>query len=636
VKRVHFQPFLLWAFLVGAIGVIAACGGGSATSSSKPSATLVHHEEGDLLLDFETPNPAVTWQAPSGPATAPDSTMPAASSQPSPPPLTRSTLRPESGLWCLAATLRPELSGDIWHAFSTPINLQNQDTLLAGIMHTDSPARSGEWTANVVLRDEAGKEFVGDAYAITTQWQDALLDLHDAATTVDLSHIAGMGLRFQHVRGTDEPLTIQTDTWTVRRDHHAYVGARFGMPRTFYVQRDGSRLTVGMVNQYEITFFQRAGTARPWMTISQNVGTEGASHRQMVLGQDGTGLMLLDQNSYDALGTSVRQDAVTPSTGTPNGAIAPALSWPIASADTSVRWTWACEWASTVAAIIEVKQEVGPYDRLGQPAVALKWRFMIYQWGQVFVHVEWTKGTEATSDPMSWALALDNSTLHLGHQDVTEGAAAGGAERLLAAIYPASVHEGLTTALPHEMQKDAPVAMLAKNDEKNTWWWAAAGDKRLFGVGIGHPGTTPLTSLDCMLLVNGSSPLMQAGTFSQYLVPPKVRTREGELDRNFPGDADNDSLVEPYGFQVIRLSHGRAAFTVYPQGRPLFYPPFLFTVLAIERDADDLNHSRMLINIDGNQFADPPQFPDGSFLLQMPYVLDRPLQVEAVVQQVPR
>jgi hypothetical protein len=51
----------------------------------------------------------------------------------------------------------------------------------------------------------------------------------------------------------------------------------------------------------------------------------------------------------------------------------------------------------------------------------------------------------------------------------------------------------------------------------------------------------------------------------------------------------------------------------------------------VEREAVNLRNSRLLINIDGKQFADPPQFPDGSFLLQLPYVIDRPVQVEAVL-----
>ena len=302
MKRSLFNPFWLGMVLVGA-GVIIGCAGGSTKSLVAPAPAMVHHDDG-VILDFEAPNPAVVWNVPSTPTTDPSaSTLPAASSEPAGPSLTRSALRPENGLWCMTTTLRPEQTGGMWHAFVTPVNFQNDDTLVAGVMHVDSPARSGEWSARVVVRDDAGKEFVGDALAITTKWQDALLDLHDAAATVDLAHVAGMGVRFEHVSGGgDGPLTLQTDTWAVRREHHAYVGARLGMPKSFYVQRDGSRLTLGRVNQYEITFFERSGIERPWMTITQNVGTEGAAQREMVVGQAGTGLMLLDQDMYDAAG----------------------------------------------------------------------------------------------------------------------------------------------------------------------------------------------------------------------------------------------------------------------------------------------------------------------------------------------
>ena len=139
-------------------------------------------------------------------------------------------------------------------------------------------------------------------------------------------------------------------------------------------------------------------------------------------------------------------------------------------------------------------------------------------------------------------------------------------------------------------------------------------------------------SADCMLLVNHPDLLTKATGFSQYLDPPKIIVRQGELDRNFPGDADNDGFVESYGFQVVRLANGRATFTIYPQQRPIFYPPFLFTIPAVERDALDVKHSQLLINIDGKQFANPPQFPDGSFLLQIPFPLNKdPVNVEAIL-----
>lgn len=363
------------------------------------------------------------------------------------------------------------------------------------------------------------------------------------------------------------------------------------------------------------------------MTVTQMVGAEGSQVRRMAMGQSGTGLMLLDQDRYDVLSAGVRQDAKgTMCAGDSVLYPFPATSWPVTSGAAS-EWSWECTWASPVAVIVEVRQEVGPYDRLGEPAATLKWRFMIYQWGQVFVHAEWTKRA-GVSDPISWALVSDRSSLRTDHASEIQANAGGDAERLLSAIYTASVRQGLQTALPHQMQTNAAVAMIAKSGGgKSNWWWAEGDERNIFGAGITGRGG----SADCMLLVNAPSALMQAGSFSQYLVPPKVRVRQGELDRNFPGDFDNDGLVEPYGFQVVRLSNGRTSFMIYPQERPLFYPPFLFTVPAIEREADDLKNSRVLINIDGQQFADPPAFPDGSFLLQMPYVIDRPVQVEAVL-----
>jgi hypothetical protein len=249
--------------------------------------------------------------------------------------------------------------------------------------------------------------------------------------------------------------------------------------------------------------------------------------------------------------------------------------------------------------------------------------------------------------PVSWVLAVDN-----GAVDRATGARQdANAERLLAEVYPVAVRDGLQTALPHRMQTGNPVALIGRTATangslaKDAWWWATArlagqggggaadgGDRRLklMGVGLGS-AQAAANAADCMLLVNTPNALMKAAAFGQYLVPPKVLCRQGEVDRNFPGDADNDGFVESYGFQVVRLASGRATFTIYPQGRPIFYPTYLFTVPAVERESLDLAHSRVLINIDGKQFADPPQFPDGSFLLQVPFVLDKPVTVEAIL-----
>ena len=210
--------------------------------------------------------------------------------------------------------------------------------------------------------------------------------------------------------------------------------------------------------------------------------------------------------------------------------------------------------------------------------------------------------------------------------------------------------------MPHQMQLGSPIGMIAKTGlgvgwEKGLWWWAEGpppSGKKVFGAGIsareGAEGRSG--PVDCMLLVSEANALAMAGSFGQYLVPPRVKVRQGELDRNFPGDVDNDGFVDSYGFEVVRLSRGRASFVVDPRVsgqlsvasgtkdegvRPLFYPVILFTVPAVERDDVDLKHSRVLVNVDGKQFEDPPQWPDGSFLLQLPYVIDRPVGVEAIL-----
>jgi hypothetical protein len=639
---------------VGLAMGLVDCGGGKASTKTGASAGAMSKDSGGtrVILDFEEPDPPVAWkdaqtgageEATSAPATmsaatenastqasndlatggTPPPTNPPIPSDPvHAPAISRNSVRPNSGLWALKVTLAPGDVGSVFHKFAKPVDMQNYVTVSAQVMHLGRAERSGEWRAAVYLVDDEGKKVVGDAYAVTSQWRAAPLDLKTAEEEgLDVARVVEIGLQF--VRGKvaagggegEEPLEVQTDTWAAESDSHVYIGNKLGKAKTFYVQREGTRLEVGMVGLYEVDFFQRSGTKRPWFTVRQK--------GNLALGQPGTGLMLLDQDQYDALnvGGGVRQDAYAE--GFESTGKIPSASWPIGSGSTE--WSWECAWTTPVAAIVEVRQEVGPFDALGQAAAELKWRFMIYQWGEVFVHVEWAKGSgenAPSGGPITWAMVLDRSAAPAG------AAKDAGAAQLLDAIYPASVHEGMTTALPDRMQTGAAVAMIAKTGgAAKNWWWSAGAGKRVFGVGV----TQQNGPLDCMLLVNAPTALMQAGSFSQYLVPPKVRVRQGELDRNFPGDVDNDGLVEPYGFQVIRLANGRASFTLYPQERPLFYPPYLFTVPAVEREADDVKNSHMLINIDGQQFADPPQFPDGSFLLQMPYVIDRPVQVEGVL-----
>jgi len=535
--------------------------------------------------------------------------------------LNRSAVRPMTGLWCLKAVLDGN-GGEMVHRFDKPMAGHARGIMTAGVMHTATAERSGEYAGRLFVTDAAGKKSFGDPLPVTSRWQELLLDLKTASDEgVNTSQIVEMGIEWKAAREGADKLEVQTDTWAKVREYREHQGSRIG--KGLFVEHEGMALHVGTAGQYEMTFYQRSGRERPWLEVRQAGRLTGME------------LMLLDQDRYDGLeGRS--QESEARSQKAEVRSLELASGWPVSSDE--VRWRWDCVWTSPVAAIVEVKQEVGPYDRLGEPSVRMTWRFMIYQWGQVFVHARW-EASGGMARPMTWALVQEDREHAWGmeewgmHAKTPEDA-----DRLLNAIYPASVKAGLTTALPHQMQRGASVAMIAKSvaasaaaKEKNLWWWTKGGGKRIFGAGLAGGGGGGENSADCMLLVNKPLALMQAGAFAQYLVPPKVLVREGELDRNFPGDADNDGMVESYGFQAIRLSNGRARFTVYPQERPLFYLAYLFTIPATDRESFNLKNSRLLVNIDGKQFSDPPQFPDGSFLLQLPYVIDRPVQVEAIV-----
>ncbi len=708
------------------------------------------NQETRILLDFEKANPPVEWTEDKDDLTVTS----AATTTESPEKgtesvmLTRSSLRPQEGLWSLQIHGAEKGGGAVVHKFDKSIDLNNFDTVYAGVLHTGMPAQSGRMMAAVYLVDGAGHRVAGDWYAITTRWQQVPMDLKTAAEAgLQLGQITELGVRIRTAIGLKSPVSttrpatadgkkeidldtkstrnapdltpispdlksfssdieakesgilpfsmdIQTDNWAVSRDKHSYLGDMAGSPKSFYVKREGGRLLVGSVNQYEIAFYERAGTERPWISVTQGGGASG--RKRLVLGQPGTGLMLLDQEGYDGLAGGMQQGAYVRGLAAEGKVKMPAFSWPTvgAAGAEQTTWEWECGWTSPVGALVEVKQTVGPFDAMGRPAKVVTWRFMIYQWGQVFVHAEWPTGnselgivnsesaggvggagatksestppTAALRVPVSWALVLDSGVV--GEERYAGMTGAGeNAEKLLAGIYPRAVREAVGVnselgmvnsekrlgALPHQMQLGSPIGMIAKTGlgvgfEKGLWWWAEGDGRKVFGAGIsareGAEGRSG--PVDCMLLVNEANALAMAGSFGQYLVPPRVKVRQGELDRNFPGDVDNDGFVDSYGFEVVRLSRGRASFVVDPRMsgqlsvvggqkeegvRPLFYPVILFTVPAVEREDVDLKHSRVLVNVDGKQFEDPPQWPDGSFLLQLPWVIDRPVGVEAIL-----
>jgi hypothetical protein len=573
-----------------------------------------------LLADFEKADDTVTWIPATSAALPAETDLPAAaSSQPAMPLNTprRIAQRPEGGLWSMGIALTQP--GELRWTPSRSIDLGSYEILTLPFAHLNPAGDNGAFTAQIALTDADSKTIRGDAFPIKSRYAPIRFDLKAAFDNgLDIDRITSISVTLKPTRAipADAPLLVQTDNWAAINDARIYLGSPTGAAKSFYIQSRGDRIQVGSVGQYEMHVWNRGGTTASWLEVF------GPQHERPLLGQEGTGLLLLDQSGFDALSALRQQTAATRPAAGPLPPV-PDSAWPIAASGIS-SLAWNVVWASPVGAIIEGRQEVGPYDRLGEPALTLRWRLMVYQWGQVFVNAAWTRtGEAAVSQPMSWALVLDDST-SLARESSPDQAS----ERLLADIYTPRFRQGLATALPDRMQIDAPIAMVARTTpQKNTWWRAADDRRRIFGAGI--PGTPAETS--CMLLVNSPNALMKAGSFGQYLDPPKIVMRQGELELTYPGDADNDGFVESYGCQAIRLANGRATFTLYPQERPIFYPAFLFTVPAAERDVLDLKNSRLLINVDGKQFADPPVFPSGSFLLQLPYVLDGPVSVEAVL-----
>ena len=173
-----------------------------------------------------------------------------------------SALRPQEGLWAL----QMEVHG--YRCFLQKLeksaNLQGFDTFSVEALQDMGPGHSGGITAAAVLVDAQGHVVTGDAYPLATQWEHVPLDLKAAAEGgLDLGDIVSVGLELR-ASGEDN-WTVETDTWKATTSYKAYVGQRLGVSNSFYVQRNGTRLQIGRVNQFEVVFQQRAGNSLPWL-----------------------------------------------------------------------------------------------------------------------------------------------------------------------------------------------------------------------------------------------------------------------------------------------------------------------------------------------------------------------------------
>lgn len=544
-----------------------------------------------MLVDFESPNPPVKW-------VAEEDRINLGSS--GPPNIRRITYRPQQGLWALTIPIRE--NGRFTYHFSEPLDLRTLDVLTVPVQQRGPSSRL---LAAVTVTDQDDHSASGDFAPVNSSWRSLIFDIR-GATGIDISRITSISLEIRYSDNATRPTEIVTDGWQAQQSQRSYIGQRLGANRSFYVQRNGLRLHVGQVGRFEVTFVQCSGSSRAWLEITQG------SERNMVLGQPHTGLMLLGQDQFDSLGRSVRQ---TPLPSPPEAptlepfATIPDHPWPgvISSYD------WNLVWSTSVGALVEVKQTAGWTDELGRPAATVTWRFMIYSTGQMYVQADWRSDDEKLPPPVTIALGLERKVTQPAPTNL---------QLLLRELYANSARREF---FPHEFQAGNPVAMLAKvnETEADLYWRAEAGNYRYFGVGI--PVADRRGPVTCMVLTNVPTLLDQAAAFATYLSPPKLMMKMGQQDRNFPGDHDNDGLVEPTGFQVVRLAQDMAWFTLDPQNRPAYHPAILLTAGNLKPN------QRLIVNMDGQQFTDLPRWPDGSFLLLTPYTVAKPVSIEARV-----
>lgn len=543
-----------------------------------PVATAPAADAGVVVLaDFERPTALQVALGP-GPATAPAGGS-----------VARVPDQPHGGLWCMDMRVRE--AATLVHPLETPRDLSACDTFVVRVRHGGAAAHTGSVTAAAVLVDETGRQTVGDAYPLSTRWEEASLDLRRAGVEVDLRRIVAAGVRLARTGEADTPLAVLTDTWTAAAGERTYVGRADGAAGTFHVRRGGGQLTVETHGAFTLTFHNRGsvdGRAAPWLELRKG--------GQQLMGQAGTGLMLLDQAAYEALGP-VDRPAIQ------KLRVAPAPPRPYPGSLSTAQWN--VVWATEAGALVEVKQVAGPYDGLGRPAWAYTWRFMIHPSGQVYVQLtSHREGNAEVLPPMSIALAYVGDSAFPNTPD----------------IHPVS------------WQQASPVAMLPKfpGDNANLWWAArakGADDQTLTVFGAALPFDMRQGALQCLLNVDDRSAL---DALANYAMPVMPAVTSGALDRTYPGDRDNDGFVDAYGFYAMRLTNGRGAWSIGPQGKfRLGHPLFLVTLPPEDRVRTDLAAHDLMIAVDGKALTGIPRFTDGGFLVRLPWTIARPVQVEA-------
>ena len=111
----------------------------------------------------------------------------------------------------------------------------------------------------------------------------------------------------------------------------------------------------------------------------------------------------------------------------------------------------------------------------------------------------------------------------------------------------------------------------------------------------------------------------------QHLAPARVEVAEefGRVDRDTPGDADNDGYNESRGAYQIRASGPRLEVALAPRTASLMRPVF---------EIAGMPPGKAVVTIEGRLVEDHERLPDGTLLIDIPARVNRATTVSVKVQ----
>jgi hypothetical protein len=120
----------------------------------------------------------------------------------------------------------------------------------------------------------------------------------------------------------------------------------------------------------------------------------------------------------------------------------------------------------------------------------------------------------------------------------------------------------------------------------------------------------------------GRDPVLAA----QHATPARIEVTEGmgRVDRNTPGDANNDGYNETTGSYRLRATGSRIEFRFIPAG---------VAVLSPIIEISGLPFGKALITLEGRLVEQSGRSAEGNLLIELPARLDRPATVDVRIEQ---